>query len=351
MNNTAVNYSCPNCGGKLVFSAEKQNFYCEWCASEFNETDLQNINPADSELRSQSAAEVQNFQNNTNLYVCDSCGAEIIADENTAAAFCCYCHSPVTLKGRLSGDYCPEKIIPFTKTKENAIAGFKEWCGKKWFLPSGFKSEATLKKITGLYVPYWLCDTKMKGRMTAKAEITHSTRHGDTTITNHKEFMVDREINLEFNGVPADGSRKLDDDMMDSIEPFDYSGLKDFSMSYLQGFYADKYDVGNNEVRPRVQARMDEATKAAVLASIIGYTSVVPTSYNSAVHDIKWHYMMLPVWLLSYNYRGKNYYYAMNGQTGKFSGLMPLSASKVIIGALITAVITGLIGGALFGMH
>lgn len=348
MNNTAVNYSCPNCGGKLVYSAENQNFYCEWCASEFNESDLSNINNADSELHSDAAEE---FRNGTNLYICNSCGAEIIADENTAASFCCYCHSPVTLKGRLSGELCPEKVIPFTKTKENAIEGFKQWCGKKLFLPSGFTSEAALEKITGLYVPYWLCDTKMKGRMTAKAEITHSHRSGDTTITNHKEFMVDREINLDFNGLPADGSRKLDDEMMDAIEPFDYSALKDFSMTYLQGFYADKYDVGSNEVQPRLEQRMNDATKGAILASIIGYNTVIPMSFDTQIYDIKWHYAMLPVWLMSYKYKGKNYYYAMNGQTGKFSGIMPVSAVKVAIGALIIAVIAGAMGGMLFGLR
>lgn len=348
MNEKAVNYSCPNCGGKLVFNAETQKFSCEWCASEFDESDLSGKSNADEDLGSAAAEE---FRNGTNLYICDSCGAEIIADENTAAAFCCYCHSPVTLKGRLSGALCPEKIIPFAKTKENAIEGFKQWCGKKLFLPSGFTSQAALEKITGLYVPYWLCDTKMHGRMTAKAEITHSHRSGDTTITNHKEFMVDREIDLEFNGLPADGSKKLDDEMMDAIEPFDYSALKDFSMTYLQGFYADKYDVSSSEVRPRLEIRMNEAAKGAIMASIVGYSTVIPVSFDTRINNIKWHYAMLPVWLMSYRYKDKNYYYAMNGQTGKFSGIMPVSAAKITVGALIVALIAGLIGGMLFGLR
>lgn len=347
MSNATVNYSCPNCGGKLQFDPQKQTFSCEWCASDFTEAELKNMAPAVEAETQLSPEEAAAFENGTNLYICDSCGAEIIAEENTAATFCYYCHSPVSLKGRLSGEYCPEKIIPFKKAKIEAESGFKEWCGKKWFLPSDFKSQGTIEKITGLYVPYWLADCRVHGSLTANAEIIHTTRHGDTTVEHHKVFLVNREVNAEFDGVPADGSKKLDDALMDSVEPFDYSEMKEFSMSYLQGFYADKYDVSKEEVMPRIQARVSEGTKELMMADVMGYTTVTPVSSEADIRNVKWHYTMLPVWFLSYDYNGKKYFYAMNGQTGKFTGIMPVSKFKVALGAVITAVVTALIGGAI----
>ncbi len=345
MSETAVNYSCPNCGGKLVYNADSGKLFCEWCASEFDKGELSSSE--DSNLSAEPAHDTSAFESSAGLYVCDSCGAQIIADDNTAASFCCYCHSPVALSGRLSGKYCPEKVIPFSKTKDEAIEGFKSWCGKKWFLPSGFKSSAALEKITGMYVPFWLADCRVHGKLAAKAEIATSSHHGNRVVTRHKEFLVNREINLEFLGVPADGSKKLDDTMMDALEPFDYSELRDFSMTYLQGFYADKYDVTKEDVLPRLKARLNEAAMQKMLQSVIGYTKVVPVSSETDIVGLKWHYMMLPVWLMCYKYQGKDYFYAMNGQTGKFTGIMPLSVPKVILGAIITALLTALIGGAI----
>lgn len=344
----AVNYSCPNCGGKLVFSAEKQLFYCEWCTSEFTQADMEEINS--ESVFAQDNAALQSFENEANLYICDSCGAEIIADENTAATFCYYCHSPVALKGRLSGEYCPEKIIPFGKTREEAQAKFKEWVGKKWFVPADFKSQSNIEKITGMYVPFWTAKCTARGSMRANGERTHSTKRGDTTTTHHDVYLIERNVCMRLDGVPADASRKIDDHLMDTIEPFDYSAAKNFSMSYLQGFYADKYDVSKEEITPRIKKRVDKFVKDTLMSSTVGYSSVVSLEQNSDMNITGWQYMMLPVWFLNYRHGGKDYPFAMNGQTGKFVGELPLSVPRVILGAVITALIFGGMGGVLFAM-
>lgn len=349
-----INYSCPNCGGKLVFNPEKQLFSCEWCFSDFTQENINEIfgsgtTPVEPiNDGTANADDQQSFENGTDLYVCDSCGAEIIAESNTAASFCYYCHSPVALKGRLSGKYCPQKVIPFKKSKDQAIEGFKEWCGKKWFLPSGFTSEATLEKITGLYVPFWLADCKVDAHLSAEGKIIHRHNRGNTTVVKTQHFAVERDVSMNYVGVPADGSKKLDDQLMDSIEPFDYNDLTDFSMSYLQGFYADKYDVEKTDVLPRIKERITDGAVQMMLDDIKGYTTVTPLVKNVNILKTDWHYMLLPVWFLSYDYRGKKYFYAMNGQTGKFSGIMPLSPGKVAVAAIITAIVFG-IGGLLLG--
>ena len=142
---------------------------------------------------------------------------------------------------------------------------------------------------------------------------------------------------------------------MESIEPFDYSELKDFSMSYLSGFYADKYDVDKAEVFPRIRIRAQQAGKNTVKESIQGYNTVVPGVESYNIHGTDWQYMMLPVWFMTYKYKGDMYEFAINGQTGKLAGTPPLDRRKLrlfcaSVGAALSAVMilcTGLIGGIL----
>lgn len=350
-----VQFKCPNCGGSVVFDPKTQKHICEFCMSDFTEEEYNHIRSMDNSdgdtYTVPSGEEQKEFNDHTNLYICDSCGAEIIADENTAATFCYYCHNPVALKGRLTGECRPELIIPFKYTKEQTIDIYKKWCGKKWFLPKDFTSFSQLEKITGLYVPFWLADCSVNAEMHAEGRIIDSFRSGDYQVTHTKIYSVERGASLEYRGVPADGSKKLDDKLMDSIEPFNYSEFVPFSMSYLSGFFADKYDVSKAEVLPRIQRRIESGAQDILMSDVKGYTTVVPDTKRTRIIRTKWHYTMLPVWFMTYKYGGKNYYFAMNGQTGKVVGIPPISIPKLIglaVGLFAAiGIIAGFIGGAI----
>ncbi len=350
-----VQLKCPNCGASLTFNPTTQKHFCEYCLSDFTQEELDKVreieqNEPANTYTVPSHQEQEEFNSHTNLYTCDNCGAEIISDENTAATFCFYCHSPVALKGRLTGQCRPELIIPFKYTREQALLEYKKWCGKKWFLPSDFTSANQLEKITGLYVPYWLADCTANAVMSGEAYISHSYRQGDYRITHTKVFHVDRAATLEYMGVPADASKKLDDRLMDSVEPFNYSEFKPFAMSYLSGFYADKYDVSKAEVLPRIRTRIEQGAQDLLMNDIHGYTSVAPTFRRTQIIRTNWHYTMLPVWFMTYKYRGKSYFFGMNGQTGKMTGITPVSVPKLTALAaglfIVAGIIAGFIGGA-----
>lgn len=344
-----VQMKCPNCGGSVVFDPKTQMHVCEYCQSEFTAEEMQQNSGAEDNVFVPSSEEQAEFNDHTNLYICDSCGAEIIADENTAATFCYYCHSPVTLKGRLSGECRPEMIIPFKHTREQAMLNYKEWCKKKWFLPKDYTSFSTLEKITGIYVPFWLADCKVDARLDANAKIIHTYTSGDYNVTRTKHFKVSRAARIEYDGVPADGSKKIEDALMDAIEPFDYTKFEPFSMSYLSGFFADKYDVSKEEVLPNIRNRISSSAESILMDSIVGYTSVIPEFKNVRLVRTNWHYAMLPVWFLNYKYKGKDYEFAMNGQTGKIEGYLPVSVPKVIALAAGLFVVVGAIVGAIAG--
>ena len=343
-----VSHKCPNCSANIEFDIFTQNFTCRFCGSAFSKAQMEEMYPTDeiteeflkeaeAENTEENAREAELFEQQSSLCSCPNCGAEIISDnKDTASTYCHYCNSVITLTGRLSGQFKPDKIIPFKKTKEDAIEGFMQWCGKKKFLPKDFKSNKTLEEIRGVYVPFWIADCCVNGEMIALCKNSTSRRSGDTVITTTKEYQAVRKGSIIYRGVPADGSSRANDQLMEKIEPFNYDELVDFSMAYLSGHNAEKYDVEKDDVFPRISGRVCSAAAHEFRKSIKGYSTVTPQKSEFHITHINWKYSLMPMWFLSYKYKDKNYYYAMNGQTGKFGGNLPIDKVKAfIVGAAI----------------
>ena len=129
----AIEYKCPNCDADLKFDPESQKLSCEFCLSSFTEDELKKINEAYGET-TPTEAEIQTqneFEEHTNLYHCASCGAQIMCDDKQTALFCYYCHNPVILSGKLTGEYKPSKIIAFKFNKDRALDTFRKWVQKR----------------------------------------------------------------------------------------------------------------------------------------------------------------------------------------------------------------------------
>lgn len=339
-------YKCPYCAAELKYSADNHLFACEYCLSEFTEEDLKKFDKK-NETDEKNEADKAEFENGTNLYSCPSCGAEIIADANTAATFCYYCHNPVILKGSVSGEYRPSKVLPFEFGKEKADEIFNKWAKKKWFVPKSFVSDKQIEKITGLYVPFWVADSDTTAHFDGIGKKIRTWTSGDYRYTETSEFSVVRDAEIKYSGIPADGSKKIEDELMEAIEPFDYSKTKDFSMAYLSGFLADKYDVDKTQVFPNIKERIESNNKV-VLNNTMFYDTMAMPKYSTNIRDVKWNYMMLPVWFMTYKYKGETLEYAINGQSGKIAGRLPLAKSKLltlcgIIGIIVMILV--LIGG------
>ncbi|MCQ2417884.1 MAG: hypothetical protein MJ071_08775 [Oscillospiraceae bacterium] len=348
----ALAYKCPNCGADLKFSAEHQNFGCDFCMSSFSEDEMKQIaasQEAMSAARPQEEPEIDTeFEDMTSIYHCESCGAEIMADDNTAATFCFYCHNPVILKGRVSGDLRPSYVLPFQVHREGAVDHFKAWVKKHWFLPSDFLSAGQQEKIVGLYVPFWVTDVEVNAEMDALCKKYRTWTSGDYTYRETREFAVARKAKIMLQGLPADGASHIDDDLMEAVEPFDYSAVKPFSMQYLSGFMADKYDMNMSDMFPNIQKRAVQASDSLVRASMRNYDSVSVSRADISVMSTKWEYMLLPVWFMTYKYKGKIYEFALNGQSAKFVGTPPLHNGKLALFSagigLLAAAITVAVG-------
>ena len=329
-------YKCPCCGGGITFDSKVQKMKCPYCGTEF---EMDTLLKYDEELNS-DAAEKMDWENSTSqewgeeaddmkVYSCDSCGGEVVADETTAATFCPYCGNPVIMKGSIKGTLKPEYIIPFKYDKKSAMERFASHLKGKRLLPRVFKSEAHIQEIKGLYVPYWIFDTKADAHMRYKATRTSSWSDSEYVYTKTSYYAVMREGDIAFAHVPVDGSSKMPDDMMESIEPFDFSEAVPFQSAYFSGYYADKYDVDRDSCAGRANDRVRRSTDDSFRSTVVGYTSVVSDGGSIQLRDDKASYAMYPVWLLTTKWHDQTYLFAMNGQTGKFVGDLPVDKSAM----------------------
>ena len=329
---TLLQYKCPCCGGKIEFNSNLQKMKCPYCDTEF---DIEALKSYDEVLKSEEPDSMEwddvSFSKwneeeteDMSVYVCSSCGGEIVCDTTTAATFCPYCDNPVVMAGRLSGELKPDYVIPFKIDKNGAKAGLARHLKGKRLVPKLFKEQQHIDEIKGVYVPFWLYDAEVKAGIRYRATNVRVWSDSNYDYTETLHYSIVRQGSVGFQNVPADGSSKMEDSLMESIEPFDFSEAVDFQTAYLSGYMADKYDISSEDCKPRTNERIKNSTETVFASTVRGYTTVVPQSSNISFSKGKIKYVLYPVWLLNTTWKGKKYYFAMNRQTGKFVGDLPL---------------------------
>lgn len=350
MPNQVTNYKCPSCTGPLHFVGSSGKLECEYCGQSFDVAEIEAMyaeseeKAAEAQQKAEEKAaadtaegdwDTSGFSDNwgadadgMKAYNCPSCGAELICDATTAATSCPYCGNPTVVPGQFSGALKPDLVIPFKLSREDAIKKLKAHYKGKPFLPRSFTSSNHIEKISGVYVPFWLFDGEAEGDASYDATRVRSYRSGDDEITETSHFDIYRAGRIAFEKVPVDASSKMPDDHMDSIEPYDYRDLKPFSTAYLPGFLADKFDVSVEQSRERADERCKGTLQAALLDSVQGYTSCTRRGGSTHLKRGKVHYALMPVWMLNTKWQGKDFLFAMNGQTGKMVGDLPMSRGR-----------------------
>lgn len=318
---------CPCCGAVLHYNASLLKFKCEYCNNEFTIKDLKKIQ--DTTLQ-ESYKEDENDVNYVE-YHCSNCGAEIIADEQTAATFCLYCGNTAILKNKLLGEFKPNKIIPFAKDKEEAVKAFMGLSKGRPFMPKSFNSKKNIEKITGLYVPFWLFNVNTGGSVNAVGtRVTHWSA-GNTHYTKTSYYDLIRKGTMQFRQIPVDGSTRFDDDLMNSLEPFYFNRLEEYNHAYLSGFLAEKYDVVEDDAYKFAEKRAIESAENIMVNSMVNFDTKRVTERTISSNKASTEYVLLPVWMVNVKYGDKYYTFAMNGQTGEIVGDIPLNKTKVVL--------------------
>ena len=324
-------FKCPACGGSVEFDADTQKMKCPYCDSEFDIEAIKEMNSEESSQHDDSisweSAGGQWQEGETDgmrVYTCESCAGEIIGDENLGSTTCPYCGSKVVMTGQFSGALKPDYVIPFKFDKKQAMKNFETFVNKRKYVPKRFKSDKHIEEIKGVYVPFWLFDGDADADMSFGAEKIKSWTEGKYEYTETEYYNVTRSGNVTFKNIPVDGSEKLADDLMESIEPFHFNEAVDFETAYLAGYLADKYDVDEKASENRANERIKYSVEEALSDTVKGYSRVNGRSSSITIKGGKAKYALYPVWLLSATYNGEAYTFAMNGQTGKFAGDLPV---------------------------
>ena len=348
-------YKCPCCGGAIGFDSSAQKMVCPYCDTEF---EMEALASYDEELKNEPQEDMsweetggsqwqEGEAEGLHSFVCKSCGGEIVGDENTAATACPYCGNPVVMMGKLSGALKPDLVIPFQLDKKAAKAALKQYYQGKRLLPKVFKDENHIDEIKGIYVPFWLFDAEADASLRYKATRVHTWSDSNYHYTQTHFYLVSRGGSIGFERVPVDGSEKMPDELMESIEPYDFSAAVDFQTAYLAGYLADKYDVDSQQSIQRANERIKRSTEDAFAATVQGFTTVMPEGSSIRLKKGTVKYTLLPVWLLNTTWNGEKYTFAMNGQTGKMVGNLPVDKAaykKWLFG------LTGAIGAAFFAL-
>ena len=328
-------YKCPSCGGAIEFDSHSQKMKCPYCDTEF---DLETLKKYDEQLsrEAEQKDDISDWQTDPgkqwqegdtdgmNVYTCKSCGGEIVSDENTGATSCPYCGNPVILTERFRGALRPDMVIPFKLDKKAAKEAYYKHIKGRPLLPKVFRRENHIDEIKGIYVPFWLFDADVAADARYKATKVRTWSDSDYDYTETSYYSVDRSGNMSFVSVPVDGSSRMPDDLMESIEPYKVADAVEFQTAYLSGYLADKYDVDAQQSTDRARERMKESAQDVLRDTVKGYASVIPENTNVRISGGDAKYALYPVWILNTTWRGKKYIFAMNGQTGRMTGDLPV---------------------------
>ncbi|WP_375179770.1 TFIIB-type zinc ribbon-containing protein [Enterococcus rotai] len=381
-------HKCPNCGGPLLFDPKDQKFHCEYCLSVYAEDEVtayENAQrdahleadaaqapeteltfSAESQAEDMTPEEKAAFKEATGtqdmdedtlegameLFDCPSCGAQIVTKATTAATYCYYCHNPVVLSGRLSGKFLPEKVLPFAIEKEEAVEKFLAWTKKKWFIPKDFFNKEQIDKMAGVYFPYWVVDAKVNGQLNGMGTTIRIWRVGDIEYTETKQFDVERQGKISFKELIKNAlSKNVQQKMVEAVQPFLLDKAVAFKSQYLAGFQAEKRDIEYDAIQKAIQSELKDYSESLLRDTASGYTTLTKLRTDISLDNEENHYMLLPIWVVTYrsNEQSKKvYYYAMNGQTGKVSGILPVSYRRLglfTFGVFASILALFLIGG------
>lgn len=396
-----LTYKCPNCGGGLQFDPNTQKHKCEFCFSVFTQEELEALYPKekieeaeDGENQENTEAEgkaqtekiryaggreaakgagqecaqaectehteyaenrehTQNTEEtaNTVLYQCPNCGAQIVTDETTAATFCYYCHNPVVLSGRVSGTFRPNEVIPFAIDRKKAEQIFVDWIHKKRFVPNDFFSKSQIEKLSGIYFPYWMFDCQIDGSLEGEGTNIRTWQSGDKRYTETKRFSVSCSGSMDIKNIARNALQKADKDLIEGVLPYDMTQVQPFSAGYLSGFGAEKRDMESAAFQETLHTELEQYAKSDLKGQAeTGYSRLMIRHQNVRIRNEVWNYVLLPVWVLTYQdkVRDKMYYFALNGQTGKICGQLPVDYKKLMVlfaGIFFPLLVLFLIGG------
>ncbi len=343
-------FPCDTCGSDLRFDPGDHRLVCDHCG---------NIEPIEGTRHTAGGIKELDFRDavenrlaaeemeETRVITCPNCGASTEFDADTHAAECPFCATPVVTDTGTHRHIKPRGLLPFGLDEGSARKALTDWLGSLWFAPNGLTEYARKgRKMNGIYVPYWTFDADTKSsyrgqRGTHYYETKTVVRDGkrkNVRVRKTRWRGVSGRVARFFDDVLVLASRSLPKKYTDGLEPWDLSALEPYKPEYLAGFRAEGYQVELTDGFTEARAYMDRMILRDVKYDIGGDDQRV-SDVDTAISDVTFKHILLPVWLAAYKYRGRTYRFVVNGRTGRVQGERPYSAWKIAIAVVIGTIL------------
>lgn len=326
----------------MYWQTEDGCLKCKFCDAEYQISDFEDNTitqePVESEAVEKEYVNADGVDESMSVYECKNCGGEVVTLNTTMATICPYCSEAISITSKSVGEFRPEQCIPFKKSKDEIMKAYKDYVNKSFLTPKAFKEQSTIEKIQGLFTPFYLHTMRDVANTSFTGEQISSRRRGYDKVTTHRVFSLDIKAEGHFKRIPTDAAVRISNKLMDSIEPFDYLEIKEYNPAYMAGFMAEQTDDDMEDLNKRAETRVFSGMRERARAAFTGYQSVNLKSDNHNIADHKTSYTMLPIWLLNVDHNGQKYTFAVNGQTGKVVGNLPMDKLKLFLIGLGTFV-------------
>ncbi len=331
-------YKCPNCNGALEYDPISDKMQCAYCCNDYFVWELgENAVEHHENVPTQADIEEQKLDftkertiydepefMECKVYTCSTCGAELTVGDSEVSTYCAYCGQPTIIFNRVGKTQKPKYIIPFKITKEEAESAIRKKLKKGFFVPAQVK-KFEAERISGIYLPYFLYDLNFYQKVkVSRGEDSHDVVEAD----------------CQFVQVCQDASKAVEDELSYALEPYDLTELKEFDAGYLSGFYADRFDLSSRQLTKRVSQKCKQMFDEELSKNRNGRVVDLPKCPPQYA-ILKADYTFMPVWFMTFRYKGRPYTMMVNGQNGKVVGTVPFAKIKVAIVFLLLAVVFG----------
>ncbi len=341
---------CPSCGAEMVFSPTKQGLECPYCGSE-KKVDLSKLcdEIAIGEMFRQRNAE---WGGETHVFRCNNCGAKEVLERTEIAKNCPFCGTTnVTKEEEISG-MRPNGVVPFAIDVKSAANNVVTWGRRRFFAPRAFKQSMKPEKIKGTYMPAFTFDTgtvtSYTGRLGKYYTRTVRGRDGRTrTYRELRYFSVAGNYNMFFDDVLVQASRRVMQRDIDKLCPFETNASNEYSSEFLHGYTAQSNEKSGEECWQEAQSMMYPIIRKRILSKY-DYDVVDSLHLHTSYLDVKFKYVLLPLYVGHCNWKNKLYNFFINGKNGKVTGKTPVSGWRVALVAALGAILAA---GAILAIY
>jgi DNA-directed RNA polymerase subunit M/transcription elongation factor TFIIS len=360
MNNATVGkHPCPECGGDLVWNADKQSLACPYCGTIVPWKNAEKVLPGDIQENDLVTALKEHPQDQRGWgeqrreVKCESCQAISVFVDGKVAQRCDFCGSPSIIAHESERDaITPQYVLPFKISDGQVRDAIRKWYGTHWFAPNKLKKMALTDTLHGIYLPYWTFDAHVKANWTADAGYYYYTSQSYTDSKGQSQTRQVRETRWEdaagkiehfFDDRLVPGTAGVKAELLREIEPFPtMTDLKAYSAEFVRGWTVERYQIDLTKAAGLNQQDMDAQTKEICARKVPGDT-YANLKVNAQYQGRTFKHVLVPVWLVSYTYGSKNFQVIVNGYTGKLTGEYPMSWVKIFFAIVFAIIILGFI--------